>query len=231
MNNSGELYDSFRLDIVDTAKPYLWTDDEVWRYANDAYRMFVRLTGGIADFTSDLTQLALSAGTDIYDLNKAILRITQATLLSTGQDVAVKNYTDLQKMYMGVTDYGQYRTLNMNNTPGEVRVMVIGMQKNKTKVIQIPTVDDTIAMMVYRLPTVAIVDETHTLDDVEEDHHLPLLHWMKHLAYLKQDAETFDKTRSEEAGAKFRNYCVEAKAELERYKHKTRVVQYGGIGA
>ena len=41
MNSTG-LYDTFRSDVVDTARPYLWTDDDVWRYAADAHRMFIR---------------------------------------------------------------------------------------------------------------------------------------------------------------------------------------------
>ena len=45
----------------------------------------------------------------------------------------------------------------------------------------------------------------------------------------RQDAETFDKTKSENARAEFENYCAFCRKEWSRYQHKTRVVAYGGI--
>ena len=50
--NVQELLDQFRSDAFDLALPYLWSDTDVLRYMNDAYGMFVRLTGGIGDFTT-----------------------------------------------------------------------------------------------------------------------------------------------------------------------------------
>lgn len=230
MQNSQELYDTFRSDVVDTALPYLWTDDEVWKYADDAYRMFVRLTGGIADFTTeDVVRIPLVTGEELVETHPSILRVMTATLESDGTEVKVLNATDLPNLFQNATDYGQLRTLTMKNTPGNVKYLIVGMQRNLAKVIQIPTVDDAILLYVYRLPLVHITDGTHPMDDIEEDHHFHLLKWMKHLAYSKQDAETFDKTKAADAELAFRNYCLQAKTEWERYKTKIRVVTYGGI--
>ena len=229
MNNAGELFDAFRSDVVDTAKPYLWTDDEVVRYADDAYWMFTRFTGGISDISSDATSISLSTGTDSYDLHPSILRIMDATLASDGSAIEVINGTDLPNLFSNATDYGQLRTLSRNNTPGVVRWLLTGQQRDKCKVIQIPVVDDTLYLSIYRTPLAHITDESHDLGEVDEDHHLHLLLWMKHLAYMKQDAETFDKTKSADMEQAFRNYCLQVKAEWGRYKHKTRVVAYGGI--
>jgi hypothetical protein len=52
---------------------------------------------------------------------------------------------------------------------------------------------------------------------------------MQHLAYRKADADTFDRGRSDEYKALFESYCAMVRAEWERYKHKTRVVTYGGL--
>ena len=228
MQNSQELYDAFRTDTDDLARPYLWTDDEVWRYADAAYRAFVRFTGGIADFTSNATKVDLSIGTDEYALDPSILRIMTANLASDGSEVKVINATDLPAV-MSTTDYGHLRSLTVKNTDGPVRYLLMGMQQNLAKVLQIPVAVDTINLFVYRLPQVHITDGSHPLNDIAEDHHLYLLDGMKHLAYKKQDSETFNKTKSEDAEQSFRAYCAQCKSEWERYKHKTRVVQYGGL--
>ena len=229
MNNSQELFDAFREDVVDQALPYLWSEAEVTDYADIAYRQFIRLTGGISDFTSDACVIDLAIGVDVYDTHPSLLRIMDATLRSTGREVKVINSTDVNTLYASDSDYGFPRDLIRKNTPGAPRFLLIGMQKDVAKVIQIPTAVDAIDMVIYRLPLDNIVDGSHPLSDIDGDHHRSLLQWMKYLAHLKQDAETFDKDKSAACEERFRAYCVERKAEWERKLYKPRAVAYGGL--
>ncbi len=226
-----ELYDQFRSDMVDTAKPYLWSDTDVFRYMNDAYRMFVRLTGGIADFTSDLSRVAISAGEATSPMDARILRVMEAYRLSDEAKIEVINQSDMT--FSQSTDYGRTRPLFLDSTPGPVRYMIIGAQRNVVKWVQVPTADDVAQLFVYRLPADTIdlndPDTEFAFDEVGEEHHTHLCLWMQHLAYRKADADTFDRGRSDEYKALFESYCAMAIAEWERYKHKTRVVTYGGI--
>jgi len=107
--------------------------------------------------------------------------------------------------------------------------MVIGSEVGKVKWVSPPAADDVALLQVYRLPLTRIVDETHTLSEVNEDYHIHLLDWMKHLAYLKRDSETYNKRASDEHRAAFIQTCAEAKAEMDRYRSKVRTVQYGGL--
>jgi hypothetical protein len=224
--NSGELLVAYRDDIVDVALPYLWSDDEAFRYMDAAYRMFVRLTGGIADFTSDATVVDIVAGEAVADISPSILRIMSANKASDEQDLTIINMVD--EATTESDDYFQLLRSIRSTKTGAVRKMIIGAEKNKVRWVSVPEVADTVNMHIYRLPIDHITDDSHTMSDVDEEHHTYLLDWMKHLAYKKQDAETFDKTKSDEAEASFRAYCAFCKAEMERYKHKTRVVEYGG---
>lgn len=226
-----ELYDQFRSDMVDTAVPYLWSDKDVVRYMNDAYRMFVRLTGGIADFTSDISRVAVTADEATSVMDPRILRVMEAYRLSDEAKLEVINQQDMT--FSQSTDYGRTRPLFLDSTPGPVRYMIIGAQRNVAKWVQVPIENDTVQLFVYRLPTTALDPESPDMDfafdEVGEEHHTHLVLWMQHLAYRKADADAFDKGRSDEYKALFESYCSMAKAEWERYKHKTRVVTYGGI--
>lgn len=225
--NSSDLYNTFRSDVVDVAKPYLWSDDEVWGYMNDAYRMFVRLTGGVADFTSDVCAVSAVAGEPLAALSPSILRIMSATRRSDFQPIEVINSTDIAKMRS--QDYGQVKRLLMDNSQGVVRYMVQGMKPDLVRWVQIPAVADTIDLVVYRMPIGMITGDGQEFTDVDPDHHLHLLDWMKYLAYKKHDADTFDPQASASGKAEFEDYCSTVKSEWERYKHKTRVVSYGGL--
>lgn len=225
--DSTELLDTWRNNVSDTRKPYLWSDEEAFRYMGDAYRMFVRLTGGIADFTSVATEVPVLANDMLSDLHPSILRIMNARKRSDGREVEIINSTDIGRIRS--SDYGQIKQLALDNTTGPVRYMMIGTQKNVARWIQVPEVDDIVDLTIYRLPLNEITGEDRSLDEVEDEHHFHLTHWMEHLAYLKKDAETYDLKASTEAESRFREYCAWVRAEIERYKHKTRVVTYGGL--
>lgn len=227
MVNAGELFEAFRSDVVDEVAPYLWKDTEIVRYADAAYRRFVRLTGGIHDFTSPITRVNVVAGEATAEVSKLILRFDTATRESDGKDIEVTNWTD--RNLMRRDDFGFSNSLYNDGGVGEIRYMVIGNQEGLVKWVRIPAADDVVNLQVYRLPLTHIVDGTHTMDEVNEDHHIHLLDWMKHLAFLKQDSETYDKDSSDRHGSAFVAYCAQAKAEMDRYRSKVRVVQYGGL--
>lgn len=227
MVNSGELIEAWRADVLDDVEPYLWSQTEAVRYAEAAYRRFVRLTGGIHDFTSPLTRVDIVAGEELAAVSPLILRFDKAQRESDGREITIANWTD--QALMRRDDYGVSSFLYNDRAPGEVRYMVIGGEVGKVKWVSPPAADDVALLQVYRLPLAHIVDETHTLSEVNEDYHIHLLDWMKHLAYLKRDTETYNKRASDEHRAAFIQSCAEAKAEMDRYRSKVRVVQYGGL--
>lgn len=226
-----ELLEQFRSDMVDTATPYLWTDEEVFGYADDAYKMFARLTGGIADFTSDMTRVPVVAGEATSYVDKRILRFMQAFRASDMGEIKIINQTDLT--FARGTDYGIIRPIYLDTTPGIVRYMIIGAQRGIVKWVQVPAADDVAQLYVYRLPLTTIKRDGSNVDfdfdEIGEEHHRHLMLWMRRLGYLKADAETFDRGSAAEFGKAFEDYCAGAKAEMARYRHKTREVVYGGI--
>lgn len=221
---SDELFELFRSDIDDAVRPYLWSDTEVWRYMNDAYRQFVRLTGGIPDISSEITEVDITTGEATSEISRKILKFRQAKLVSTGQKLKIVNYTDRPE---GFDDYGVLS--NSEDQPGEVHSMVVGEQKGLVRWIQVPVADDSVKLSVLRLPLVDITGDGQEFDEVDDEHHESLLLWMKHRAHNKQDAETFDKGKSQDFRAQFELYCESVKEEIERWKSKPRVVAYGGL--
>ncbi len=225
--NSSELYERFRDDVQDKAQPYFWSDTNVWDYMNDAYRMFVRLTGGVADFDSDVCFVDVVAGEATAPHDKSILRFMGGQRKSDNQPIEIINFTDMGKLR--ASDYGQAKSLLIDSTTGPVKYVVTGMKRNTLRWIQIPEVSDTIQFNVYRLPLNTIDGDNQEFEDVDEDHHLHLLNWMKYMAYNKHDADTYDPVKAESYKKKFEDYCALVRAEWERYKAKTRTVSYGGL--
>jgi hypothetical protein len=188
--------------------------------------MFVRLLGGVSDYSSDACSVPVATGEAIAEIDSSILRIRQATL-SNGREVKIINAQDAS--HLNDEDFGVLRRLNMTDTVGPVRYMIIGLEPDTVRWVNIPDQDDTVSLLIERLPRDVLTESSSSIDDVKPHHHLHFLKWMKHLAYNKHDAETFNKTKSEEMKVAFFDYCALARREKEVAKHKTRVVAYGGI--
>jgi len=216
------LYGLFRADVVDTSAPYLWSDVEVWSYMTDAESMFCQLTGGLQDSTSTLCELPITSGEKTAPYSQKIMNIRGAALRSTERDVKVLNYEDLSH-----ADNSRQYTRQYMNTAGPVLAIVIGMDEGLIRLVQVPEADDTIDLVIDRLPLEALTTEAEF--EVAEQHQRALMLWMKHLAYSKQNADTYDKTSAAEEMAKFTAYCALAKIAKSQRKHKPRLISYGGL--
>lgn len=222
-----ELYDLFRSDVSDVARPYLWSDTEVYAYMNDAYSMYFRLIGGIGDSTSDVTQIDAVAGEPYADIHPSILYIRHAHRMSDGRELKRMNFEDLGTLTE--YDYGIAAPMRITDEPGAISGIIIGMEPNKVRWLKVPEVDDTVQLYVYRLPLNTLTPDSTSFPDLEERHHIHLLKGMKYHAYNKQDTETFNKEKALLNYREFVEYCTQAKREWDRMRHKPRAVVYGGL--
>lgn len=223
--NSTELKDKFRLEVFDTVVPYLWSDEEIFEYMDDAQKMFCRYGEGIPDSTSVVTQISYAAGDIWAPLDERILKIRKASLASNYRNVELANFEDIG--HNTQDDYKNPIFLELDDSTGDVSRIVLGMEQDQIRLVKIPTVADTINLIVFRLPMDDITADGQDLE-IHRQHHVHLLHWMKHRAYSKHDSETFNKGKAEEFGAAAMQYFEKARVEQETRKHKHRAVSYGG---
>lgn len=233
------LIDFWRSQVSDEAAPYLWSDDEALLFAIDAQDMFVRKIGGISVETvaaaSDvgnlfLHDIALTPNVATTAHSPYILRIRSGKLMTAKTVVRFISEADAPISSVQSHDYNQGRVpayLDDTDT-GPVAAAIIGLADYSLRWFKVPVTADTCRMHVYRLPYPRIADQGSALE-IEEQHHMHLAKWMKHLAYSKEDAETYDKDLAAKNEAAFTKYCDDAKAEKDRQRFKPRIVHYGGL--
>jgi hypothetical protein len=213
-----ELLAVFRDEMSDTKVPYLWSDDSVIGFLDDAQKQFTRLTDGIPDSTTTAVVDLIIAPTytDVLSLHPSILKIRSAYRVGEGTSVEVVNLEDMEP-----------RGMRFDGRVGRVRAIVTGMDPDKVRLWPFPNQNDTVRLSVFRRPLTTITDNEAL--EIPSDHHLGLLKWMKHRAYSVHDAETYDKTKAEDFEQEFYAYCTRAKVEQARARHKPRSVAYGGL--
>lgn len=224
--NTTELLTAFRAEVVDEEEPYLWSDEDIFRYMNEAQLMLCRKAQGISDSTSDVAKVSITSGEESSTLDERVLKVRGAQLVSNGRPLRLLNYEDLQ--FEQVSDYGMQQISALPSRPGPVKAMIVGMEDHLVQWVDIPQEDDEVRLVIYRLPIETLNDFDQELE-VDARHHNSLLWWMKALAFQKQDAETFDRNKSNENELRFLAYCNDVYGEQRRAKHKPRQVAYGGL--
>jgi hypothetical protein len=226
--DSTALLAYFRTQIGDTAEPYLWSDAEIYQYMELAIRWFCSKTWGIADATTEeITVVECVAGQPFAAYDPRIIKLRAVMRAADGRQVNVLNVEDLGRTQVG-DDYGLPRRQILDNRPGDIVAVVVGMQENMFRLINVPAADQDLQLIVYRYPLEPITDEGDQEIEIHERHHAHLVDGMMAFAYRKQDAETFDRTRADEAAGRFEEYCDQVRAERELREHKNRAVAYGG---
>jgi hypothetical protein len=204
--------------LHDDVLPYLIPDKSIYRWIDDAYREFVARTGGIPDTSSPVALLQATAGEEFSELSPLILRIQGAWEKSTGYPIRIVNATDLAR-------WGEHLTPRT----GRVHMMVLGLEPDRVRWSYIPQQDTEVRLHIFRLPEDEITGAKQDLDEVADQYHLGLLHWVKHHAYLSPDTDFFDRRAAETHEKAFDEHCTKAKNEMERRNYKPRVVRYGGL--
>jgi hypothetical protein len=212
------LLDQFRLETRDQVHPYLWSDEEILLYLDEAQKMYCRLTGGIADATSSAAaRMKVTAGKRYASLSPLVLKL-RAAFGEDGRTLEIVNFEQLELN-------GSEGVQLFTDQPGPVCRLVVGMEPNKVRVVNTPTEDQTINLIVYRLPLDAL-NALGLEPEIDEQHHLALLTWARHLAHLKPDAETYDRGRAQQYEQEFVTYCSLAKDEKGKREHTHRLMQF-----
>lgn len=218
--NAGELLALFRNEVMDTEMPYLWSDDEAYIYLNDAYRMLVRFLGGVADSsTTAVSQAAYGSNATEIAFHPSVLRVVRA-FNAAGNEVSVIESTDFPLVRDST---GKISLLKVgSHSAANVEYLVMGADHRKARLHPRPSAGGTLTLQVRRLPVDELTTGADTLGDLQPEHHMHLVKWMKSLAYRKQDAETYDLDKALFNENAFLQYASQAVYELSRFNRKSK---------
>lgn len=219
-----ELKDRFRVMMRDEVEPFLWTDEDIYQYMEQAQNDLVRYIGGISDSRSDLTYITMKDKVAYYPISQKILKVVAIYRDDTGEPLRLMNEENMATYHR-----------NLREPVGKVNSVVVGMDQDYVRLDPVPDESEAglmLRMHVYRLPRPIIQlnscgEETEALE-IHEHHHTHLMTGMAAQAHRKQDAETFDRERADRFNREFLEYADQCKRERERREHRPRVVAYGG---
>lgn len=191
-----ELLAEFRVRARDEALPYLWPDDAVTRWLNEAEREAC-IRGRLLRETSDPTvcQIALQSGVDMYPLHEAVYEITYLCIVplvgpTRPLDLVSREWLDRHcPRWREELDFAHW-----------------AFQDDTTLTLAAKhEAGDLLELECYRLPLDDMEDEDDE-PEIHSAHHVHLVDWALHRAFSIPDAEEFDAARSAQAEADFTRY-------------------------
>ena len=225
----------FAIDDNDADDP-LWSDTELNSYMDASQKEFARRTDYFSDATTAaIVQIAFIANDTIKTLDSRVTKIRSAKLTTNKTKVQPVTYADMENRITNPSDYNspfEYGSaLDWESSAGVPRYIITDIEKNAVRLAPIPVVADTLELIVYRLPLDNITDNFQSLEVAEEDFQRGLLFYMKYLAYMKNDIDTYDERLQQSALANHENFIENSKRQLRRLRFSSApgVIRYGGL--
>lgn len=191
--NLSELVKATRSRADDQADPPLWTDQEIIDYLNESEREACIRARLIEDMdTPEVTRLPLRAGKGLYDIHCSILAVRRVYLQNAKSALAESSieYQDDQSFSDWMTRIG---------TP---RWYIFHEGNSQLRLVDAPKSDDTAILRVHRMPLRPMKSPTDR-PEIHPKHHVRLIDWALRMAYLKQDADTYDEQKAAKYEAMF----------------------------
>ena len=191
--NLGELRSDFRGRVCDTKKPYLWSDREVDGYINEA--LIEAVDRGLMIYDRESFTVDVAVGVTDYALDKSIIRVNAA--LVTSKDGVALDEPELLRLAERESGFVYHQQFGRHHDLQGYRI-----DEDGTFVLDAtPSTVATLSLEVYRYAD-ALQDDSDE-PEIPNKYHAKMLDWALKLAYLKQDADTYDPSAAERHDAEF----------------------------
>lgn len=215
-----------RTDRVDGSSDYLWTDQTLVTYINEAQRRFAVQGLVLRDGTTDeVVNVKLVAGQNVYPLHESILGVISAKAVDRECDLTRVGHTVLAA-YRAPTDRwvdpGAFVGLQPGYPVAYATDEFLSDQDNDSlaqatlRVFPTPSADQDgkiIKLRVVRKPIDTLsVDSLSATPEIPSDHHIEMLGYAAYLALRVVDDDAGAPKRAAEFKAAFEESVREARA-------------------
>ena len=190
------LIRAFRDDEKDSVTPYFWSDDQLVRWINEGLTEFAEQSESIYDEDSLSTLIPYGTGEHRFDLDPCILDVVSAW---------VEGSPSCQLQCCN-GDYRPHYYMAFGGCGSHFRFSPSG----QLVLYPTPTAPGEIRLRVIRRP-VREVGKCEKIPDLLPSDRRHLLLYMAYKAYSASDAETFDKSKSNNRYAEFLVRCQNAR--------------------
>jgi hypothetical protein len=218
--NASDLLRFFRAETADAVAPYLWEDWEVFGYMTEGFDALLKDTS--VKYT--VLTLPFTANNPLISLPNSVLHIRAAHIVG-GDEVLPASATT--RVALRTDDYGVQGTsldTSMFTDTGTPEFYIRDYNRGALRLTPIPTADGQLEVQCSSTISVPMMDGAALPSTDAVDLRL-VLHYMKSLAYRKQDAETNDLVRARDHEQQYNAGALAREQRLLNYRRPPGVVR------
>lgn len=213
---ASKLIEVFRRDVLDTAKPYLVSDDAALFYLNEAQTEAARRARLITDSTSSVSTASVSAGDPVVEIDPRVVSIRRIRLTSKTEQLRKMQAREMDAVNPG---------WDASTSQSIPCFAILDYETNKIRLYPTPSASDDLQMTVVREPLDAMGFGSEP--EIAPRWHLSLIEWMKFRTYIDDDTELYDEKKAARALGLFeQEFGPKRSASDEAFEY----VEYHDIG-
>lgn len=181
-----ELIIRFRFEAKDSRKPYLWSDEIVISFLNEAERRACicgRLL--LEEEDEEICSIGLSVGSQTYDLHPKLYEIVSLNIANQAGEVRPIALRSREWLNANDPLWRENTDLAYAAIQGETTIRIVG------EIVA----GDELRIEGYRLPMGDMKNDGDR-PEIHEAHHVHLLDWALHKAFSMPDSDGFDPGRA-----------------------------------
>jgi hypothetical protein len=219
-----------RTDRIAGTSDYLWEDETLVTYINEAQRRFAVRSLILRDGTTpEVTEIVLQEGVDTYVLHRSVLAVVSARMLDQRVDLRRAGHSMLSAYrtvsdtwidpccFIGLPDGPPvaFSTDEELSTDDCDSLAVVTLRVYPTPSAAVD--GKTLKLRVVRKPIESLcVTNLTAVPEIPEDHHIEMLDWAAYLALRIVDDDAGSPRRAEEFALAFEGHVREARATAMR---------------
>ena len=220
-----DLIDQFRTQMDDNVEPYLWEEDRIVEWIDEAQKIFAEKTH-IFKGSESISVLAVDGGD--FAMPAYVAETRRAILASSAQPLIVGNFNAIDRASVysdyGIDLYGDWESLT-----GTPRLLVLDEKHGYGRLVPKPPADDTIKIHYYRYPLKDITQSSSKLELTDTRHQRLLVVYARAMAYGDHDADVYDPRAEAAKMDEFHTKVDNITAQISRQTRRAGVVKYGGL--
>ena len=197
--NLEELIASFREDSADKVEPYLWEDETVTRWLNEAQdEAAVRARLLLDDSTPAVTTIAVEVGKASYQLHPKVYEIAHLQWQASAAAHRAKPVDLVTREWLDRKHPGWRSRIDCD-------ALYAIQSEGALRMVPVPKEAGKLVLEAYRLPLKPLTNETDK-PEIHAASHAYLVYWALHRAFSQPDGDGFDPQRAATAEAEFTGY-------------------------
>lgn len=223
-----DLVGQFRSQMDDNVEPYLWDEDRIIDWIDEAQKVFAERTK-IFQGSELLTVLAADGG-DVT-IPSYVLEVRRAKYTGQTAPLEITNFDEISRGAL-YEDYGVRVTGNWEEAEGTPSYLVLDVETDKGRLVPklaAGVADGTMTIYYARYPLKDVTASSSKIELTDTRHQRLMVVYARAMAYGDHDADIYDPRAEASKMDEFHTKVDTITAQIKRKTRRAGVVKYGGL--